>query len=194
MKWKKTRFALVATALMLGAAQAGATIMLQMDLGELVTRADKIFRGTVIEIEETTISVGGGELPAVKYTIEVSDMLKGAPSREEGGVSIVEVQMIGKSTHAKPDENGMIKLSIFRDVPKLVKGGDYMLFTTPESSIGMSATIGLGQGAFKVLPVDGSDTEFTAVNDFDNAGLGLASSGPVSYTVLSDEVRSRLGN
>lgn len=193
MKRKRTRFALLAAALVLGAAQAGATIMLQMDLGELVTRSDKIFRGTVIEIEQTSITAGGAELPAVKYTLQVNEMLKGVPSRTEDNVSIVEIQMIGKSVHDKPNADGQLKVSIFRDVPKLNKGGEYLLFTTPESAIGLSVTVGLGQGAFKVLPVDGSDTEFTAVNEFDNAGLGLASSGPVSYTVLSDEVRSHLG-
>lgn len=192
MKWQRTRFALLATALALGAAQAGATIMLQMDLGELVTRSDKIFRGTVIEIEQTSIAAGGAELPAVRYTLQVNEMLKGVPSRTENNVSIVEIQMVGKSVHDKPNADGLLKMSMFRDVPKLNKGSDYLLFTTPESAIGLTVTVGLGQGAFRVQPVDGSDTDFTAVNEFNNAGLGLSASGPLSYAVLSDEVRSRL--
>ena len=60
-------------------------------------------------------------------------------------------------------------------------------------AIGLSVTVGLGQGAFSVYPVDGADGEFMAVNEFNNAGLGLNGDGPVEYDKLGAQIRALLG-
>lgn len=191
LKVPKLLVALVAALVV--APQIWATTMLHMDLGELTNRADKIFRGTVIYINEGTIEVGGGELPTVTYRLRVEELFKGQATQVKDEKSIVEIQMIGSLVHSKPDASGVVKLSGFRDVPKLKMGSEYVLFTTAESAIGLSVTVGLGQGAFSVYAVDGARDQFMAVNEFNNAGLGLNGSGPVEYDKLSAQIHALLG-
>ena len=193
MKWKKSSTALLTALCLFIAGQVHAAMMLQLDLQELTNRADKIFRGTVIGIDESMIEVGGGELPAVTYRIAVNEMFKGQPTEVKGDEAVVEIRMIGSLEIDKVDENGNIQFSPFREVPRLAMGSDYVLFTTPESAIGLSVTVGLGQGAFSVTPVDGTDDEFMAVNEFNNAGLGLNGEGPVEYDKLGAQIRALLG-
>jgi hypothetical protein len=77
--------------------------------------------------------------------------------------------------------------------------GEYVLFTTRPSSVGLSTTVGLGQGAFRIVDT-GKNEE--AVNAFNNVGLrrGLArsavpslpESGPISYPQLAAAIRNVL--
>ena len=193
MRWKRSGTALFTALFLFIAGQVHATVMLQLDLQELTGRADKIFRGTVISVKESMIEAGGGELPSVTYRIAVDEMFKGEPTVVKGDEAVVEIRMIGSLEVDKVDENGNIHFSPFNEVPRLSVGSDYVLFTTPESSIGLSVTVGLGQGAFSVYPVDGADGEFMAVNEFNNAGLGLNGDGPVEYDKLGAQIRALLG-
>ena len=193
MKWRKRSMALFAALVLVLTGQAYATIMLKLDLQELTSRADKIFRGTVIFVNEGTMEAGGDELPVVTYRLAVNEMFKGEATAVKGDEAVVEIRMVGSLVHEKVDENGNLKFSPFREVPVLKQGGEYVLFTTPESSIGLSVTVGLGQGAFRVFPVDGTDDQFMAVNEFNNAGLGLNGDGPVEYDKLGAQIRALLG-
>jgi hypothetical protein len=193
MNWKKNGYLLVAASALILTAQVHATMMLHMNLGELTAGADKIFRGTVTDVQQGTIEAGGAELPMVTYKFKVEELFKGEATQVKGDKAVMEIRMIGSLVHSKADENGNLKFSPFRDVPRLAEGSDYLLFTTPESSIGLSMTVGLGQGAFKVSPVDGADGEFQAVNEFNNAGLGLNGAGPVGYVELSTQINALLG-
>jgi len=192
MNWKRNGVLMFAASLLSMSATVNATSMLHMDLGDLTERADKIFRGTVIYVNEGTVEVGGGELPAVTYRLRVEELFKGAATEVKADKSMIEISMVGSLVHSKADANGVVKLSGFRDVPKLKMGSDYVLFTTAESAIGLSVTVGLGQGAFSVYAVDGARDQFMAVNEFNNAGLGLNGSGPVEYDKLSAGIRSLL--
>ena len=193
MNWKKNGYLLVAASALILTAQVHATMMLHMDLGELTAGADKIFRGTVTDVQQGTIEAGGAELPMVTYKFKVEEIFKGEATQVKGDKAVMEIRMIGSLVHSKADENGNLKFSPFRDVPRLAEGSDYLLFTTPESSIGLSMTVGLGQGAFKVSPVDGADGEYQVVNEFNNAGLGLNGAGPVGYVELSAQINALLG-
>jgi len=193
MKRKISSYVFAAASCLILAAQVHATMMLQMNLEEMAGRADKIFRGTVISVQQGTVEAGGAELPVVTYRLKVEELFKGEATQVKGDVAVMEIRMIGSLVHAKPDENGNLKFSPFSDVPRLNEGGDYLLFTTPESAIGLATTVGLGQGAFKVSPVDGADGEFLAVNEFNNAGLGLNGAGPVGYVELSAQIHALLG-
>ena len=193
MKRKISSYVFAAASFLILAAQVQATMMLQMNLEEMAGRADKIFRGTVISVEQGTVEAGGAELPVVTYRFKVEELFKGEATQVKGDNAVMEIRMIGSLVHSKPDENGNLKFSPFRDVPRLNEGGDYLLFTTPESAIGLSMTVGLGQGAFKVSPVDGADGEFLAVNEFNNAGLGLNGAGPIGYVELSTQLHALLG-
>jgi len=193
MNRKTSGFIAFAASLLILSAAVQATMMLQMNLEEMTGRADKIFRGTVINVQQGTIEAGGAELPAVTYRFKVEELFKGEATQVKGDKAVMEIRMIGSLVHSKADENGNMKFSPFRDVPRLDEGGDYLLFTTPESAAGLSVTVGLGQGAFKVSPVDGADGEYLVVNEFNNAGLGLNGAGPVGYVELSTQIHALLG-
>jgi hypothetical protein len=181
---------LFAVALLALAPHANATIMLQLDLAELTERAGTIFRGTVISVETGAVAAGGGSLPTITYRFVVNDLIKGEPTHLKGDNAIVEIQVIGSLKPSMADGNGVIRLDAFRDVPRFKIGGDYLLFATSPSSIGLSTTVGLGQGAFKVFAANGG---MAAVNEFNNAGLGLNGDGPIAYSVLSAKINALLG-
>lgn len=162
---------------------ASATMLDDLKLGEIVERSDTVFRGTVIDIQQTSVAVGGGTLPTITYRLRVEDMLKGTPDVTKDDAAYMEIQMVGS---LKPDSQSgdTIHFALFDDVPKLTMGHDYVLFMTPESSIGLSVTVGLGQGAFNVVPTNKADM---VVNEFGNMGLGMGE-GPMSYSDLKAAV------
>jgi len=176
----------VAVALVaLTAAPAGAGMVLKMDLAELAARADGIFRGTVLSVEPGTVNAGGGEIPTVTYRLQVDEPFKG-----EWPKGVAEITMVG--TIKEQDASGpFVRLSRLPELPNLVRGGEYVLFTTPPSPIGLSTTVGLGQGAFKLYA--STDRQEMAANQLDNAGLSPSIDGPVNYTTLADAIRQQVG-
>jgi hypothetical protein len=173
---------------------AAATVI-QMNLAEMVDRADRIYRGTVLDVREGTVAVGGGELPTVTYRIRVDESFKGS-YEEVKGVRIAELKMVGKLKSA--DAAPVRSFSVFSDLPKLDVGRDYLLLTTPRSAIGLSTMVGLGQGRFELQGKPGQEV---AVNANKNLGLfrgmggaGFAAStnppeGPVPYQDLAGLIR-----
>ena len=163
-----------------------ATSVKQMNLEEMSVRADKIFRGTVISIQQGSVEAGGAELPTLTYTIQVNDALKGDFIEAKEGVRIAKITMISDGK-APASAGGLQKFSIFRDVPRLDVGRDYLLFTSAPSSIGLSTTIGLGQGCFDIV---GS----TALNRAGNVGLfqGAFAAAPAKGPIAVDELTSRI--
>lgn len=178
-------FALLAL-MILTAPQLSATMVQQMDLAQMSQQADKIFRGTVVAIVPGTVTVGGAELPTVTYRIEVSETFKGEVPVVKDGVRIAEVTMLGipKDT----PQNGLLRVSMLPDLPALAEGGEYLLMTTQPSALGLSTTVGLGQGCFDVFSHEKVDM---AVNQLDNLGLF---EGPVAYSDLAQNLREILGN
>jgi len=169
--------------------QAGATMLMHFDLAALTDRADRIFRGTVIDVEQSSIEAGGGELPMVIYRLRVEESLKGDADVVKGDEAYVEIRMVG-SIKDEAQQGDLARFDMFRDVPRLKMGSDYLLFTTQPSAIGLSTTVGLGQGAFAVYSQDKQDW---AVNQFDNAGLGVGGEGAVPYSGLVAEIKARMG-
>lgn len=177
---------------------SAATVM-QMNLQEMVNRSDKIFRGTVLDAREGKVSVGGGELPVITYRIRVEESFKGTYSTVKG-MQIAEIKMVGKLT---PNTGSPIRaLSPFADLPRLDVGKEYLLLTTAQSSIGLSTTVGLGQGRFVLQGKPGQEL---AVNGNQNYGLldGVApsvtagtaeqSEGPMPYQELAGLIRNLVG-
>jgi hypothetical protein len=172
-----------------------------MTLRELVDRADRIVRGTVIAADESTVSAGGGRLPIVVYRIQVNEVIKGAVP---GGV--LEVRLLSPGKMAGTQQRA---ISLFRDLPELRVGQQYLLALTAPSAIGLSTTVGLGQGLFELRGAPGREE---AVNRWNNLGLlddSLATAGapapaaraaaaaqpagPMPYARLVDEIRARMG-
>ena len=122
MRWKRSGKALLTALSLFIAGQVHAAMMLHLDLQELTSRADKIFRGTVIGVQEGTIAAGGGELPMVTYRIAVDEMFKGEATTVKGDQAVVEIRMVGSLEIDKADDNGNIRFSPFREVPRLSTG------------------------------------------------------------------------
>lgn len=188
----KTRTAVRASSLallavLLIAVPVSAATVLQMNLDGLVERSGSIYRATVVSVEPGTVSVGGGELDTIVYGLQVVELLKG--DIDDGGkeAPYVELTVLG-DLKDESAASGVRHLAQLPQAPRLERGGDYLLFTTPASAVGLSTTVGLGQGAFKIY--DGPDHEELAVNELGNLGLF---SGPVTYTTLADAVRARVG-
>ena len=186
---------LVALSLLAAAAPARATTLQQLDLKQLVSRADKVFRGRVVAIDTATVRAGGGELPAVVYTLRVEEPFKGAFHAKEGGEALVELRVVGvKSDRSGPA--GLRRFSAIPTTPELLLDREYVLFTTQPGAVGLSTTVGLGQGAFLV---DDAAKEEPTVNAFGNLGLtrglpqlDLPAVGPVPYATLARAIRDVL--
>lgn len=163
---------------------AAATTVLKMDLDGLVTRAERIFRATVVAVEPGTLAIGGGEVPTVTFRLVVEETFKGAFEGKEA--EVVEMTVVGSLKGA--DAGGPTRFAVLPEPPNLVQGSDYVIFATAPSAAGLSTAVGLGQGAFKVYAGEG-DQEL-AVNELGNLGLFA---GPVTYATLADEIRQRVG-
>jgi hypothetical protein len=175
----------------------------QMNLAEMVQRADKIYRGTVLSAKEGTVQAGGGQLPIVTYRLQVEEVFRGdIPTIK--GMKIAEIRMLGK---VKAVRQGSLQLNpVLPKLPELAVGRTYLVLTTRPSSIGLSTTVGLGQGSFQIFQ---RGKEEKAVNEVNNSGLfrgmntsarGFAaqssatSSGPIAYSELARQIRAQLGN
>ena len=128
-----------------------------------------------------TVQAGGSELSTVVYTIKVDDALKG----EFGAKPIVTVTMLG---NLKAEAAGDVQRLARMDLnPDMSVGGEYVLFTTAPSAVGLSTTVGLGQGLFRIFAnADGRDL---AANELNNLGLF---DGPVQYSELAQAVADLL--
>lgn len=176
-------------------APAQAATVLQLNLEQMVDRAERIFRGTVLTVREGKVQAGGAELPTVTYRIRVDEAFKGT-YQEVKGLQIVEITMLGKLKQSQTATNRSLPLI---DLPKLQVGQDYLLLTTAPSAIGLSTTVGLGQGAFRVTGKPGQEL---AINENHNLGLlngmgGISGSlvpnqnsgGAVSYSALASIIQ-----
>ena len=167
-----------------------ASTVRQFNLDEMTTNADKIFRGTVTKVETGTVEAGGGVLPTVTYTLRVNDTLKGDTSSENEKLgNVVKVTMLGTLKGA-PAKNGIRFVGGFKS-PVLERGKEYLLFTTPQSALGLSMTVGVGQGLFRFV------YDNQVINDAKNAGLfrdmehsEMPERGAIPYSLLSQRIRS----
>jgi len=166
---------------------ADSALVARMDLGDLADNAHRIFRATVLDVEQSSVSVGGGELPAVVVTLKVDDVLKGDFAEGKAG-QVVEIKILGSIKDSPVTVGDYQRVNALPDLPQLQLGDDYLLFTTEPSSIGLSTTVGLGQGSFRIYLDDQNEV---ASNELDNAGLF---DGPVSYSALTAAINDELGN
>jgi hypothetical protein len=168
---------------------AEAADVIHMTLRDLVARGDRIVRGTVLAADEGTLAAGGGALPIITYRIRVDEALKGAVSQGDE----IQVRLLA-STKQTPGGQSR-RFPILRDLPRFAVGRDYLFVLTRPSRVGLSTTVGLGQGLFELRGRPGQEQ---AVNDANNLGLfnGLqgapAAAGPVDYASLVKHIRTIL--
>lgn len=180
MHWRKLLSCLLAVfALAVLWTPAQAATVLQLNLEQMVDRAARIFRGTVLSVKEGTVQAGGAALPTVTYRLRVDEAFKGTYQQVKG-LQIVEITMLGKLKQGQAATQRALPLI---DLPRLQVGQDYLLLTTAPSAIGLSTTVGLGQGAFRVTGKPGQEL---AVNENHNLGL-LRGMGGVSGSVTPNQ-------
>ncbi len=158
-----------------------------LKLDQMVDRSGRIFRGRVLDFQPGTVDAGGGKLPTVTYRMLVEEAFKGDFPESNDGKVVTEITMLGSLKEAKVEAGSKRRLSSLPVPPELLIGGDYLLILTAESEVGLSAPVGLGQGAFTVFE---QDKQTWAKNEFDNAGLFT---GPVKYEVLASKIRAKGG-
>jgi hypothetical protein len=166
--------------------RADATTVKHFDLPRMTASAARVFRGTVTDVRPGIVKVGGGELATTIYRIRVTETFKGefATFKE---ITYADVEMIG-SIKAVSEGAGARHFSVFRDMPKLERGRDYLLFLTAESSVALSSPVGLAQGCFDI---DTSIPSQPTANRVSNAGLAPdIQKGPVPYAALAERVRT----
>ena len=123
----------VSFAAFLAAAPAPATTLRSMNLEALVSRAEKVFRGTVLQARAGTVEVGGGRLPIVTYRVRVDESFKGSYETMKG-IRVAEIKMLGRTD---PIRNGKYQRNpVLRDVPVLAVGESYLLMTTQPEPCG----------------------------------------------------------
>jgi hypothetical protein len=193
-------------AALLATAPASGTTLRSLNLEGLVSRADKVFRGKVLTARAGSVEVGGGSLPIVTYRVQVDESFKGSYESIKG-LRVAEIKMLGRT---EPIRHGNYqRYPLLRDLPTLKVGETYLLMTTRPGRVGLSTTVGLGQGAF-VITGKGADEQ--AVNAYHNANLGgredlaapaaqrsfraaapPAGRGPIAYAELADRIRAIVG-
>lgn len=166
--------------------RAEATTVKHFDLPHMTASAARVFRGTVTDVRAGTVRVGGGQLATTIYRIRVTETFKGDFATIKD-VTYADVEMLG-SIKAGSDGTGVRRFSVFRDMPRLERGRDYLLFLTSESSVALSSPVGLAQGCFDI------DTSLPAeptANRMNNAGLAAdVQKGSLPYADLAARVRS----
>ena len=164
-----------------------ATASLQhFTLVEMVDRAGRIFRGTVLSAEPGTVELGGASLPTVTYQFKVDQAFKGDFDTKDG-VPYAVVTMLG-SPKAAVHRGEITKLNSIPAPTLLAVGTDQLMILTPTSEAGLTSPVGLGQGRFEIFAID--KTLF-AKNEYNNAGLF---DGPIEYSTLASEIKREGGN
>ena len=105
--------------------------LMRFSLSDMAERADKVFRGTVINFTPSTVAVGGGELPMVIYLLQVDQAFKGN-FEFKGDVQFVELRIVGNIKDGNAGGN-ITRFNVLPAPPELLVGHDYLLFTTSPS-------------------------------------------------------------
>jgi hypothetical protein len=178
--------AALAAAMLTGVPLAEATTVKHFDLDGMTSSAARVFRGTVTDVRPGTVMVGGGQLPTTTYRIRVVEVFKGDFATTKDNIAYADVTMIG-SIKGDVDRGGARHFSMFRDVPRLERGRDYLLFLTAESRVALSSPVGLAQGCFDI---DTAAPAQMTLNRAGNAGLIPGVKGALPYDDLARRVRA----
>ena len=135
---------IVAALVTLAVTSLSASTVLQFNLAEMSRRAQKIYVGTVRSASEGTLAVGGGQLAVVTYVLTVDEDLLGETAMVKGE-RVAEIRMLGRQKVVQV--GNLQSVSPVPDMPVLTLGQPYLVFTTQPSGVGLSTTVGLGQGA-----------------------------------------------
>ncbi|MGH8638377.1 MAG: hypothetical protein ACREUZ_14675 [Burkholderiales bacterium] len=169
---------------------AASMIVRHLSLQQMCHAAGRIFRGTVLGVSDGMVVAGGGQLSTIVYRVRVDEQFKGSFEIIKGQ-RIATLQML----QARKRQPGLFRnFAMLDGLPTLREGHDYLILATTPSAAGLSTTVGLEQGVFKVAGKAGRET---AVNGNDNVGLdagaNAAARGPMPYASLRSSIHRFLG-
>lgn len=137
MSPRRAILAAVVAATLVALARAGSAMtVLPIDLPALAGQAERIFVGRV---ERVTTGRDAHGLPATWTTFHVAERLKGP-----AGASVT-VKQLGATVGA-----GGARVLPHPSLPRYEVGESVVLFVHPESALGFTSPVGLGQGCFHV--------------------------------------------
>jgi hypothetical protein len=187
------RAAGVALLLALATGSGHAMTLLPLDLPQLTGQAERIFVGRV---EHVATGRDANGLPAVWTTFAVDEPLKGWQGAAPGHVTL---KQLGASFGGAP-------VVPHTALPRYREGESVVLFVHPDSTLGFTSPVGLGQGCFRIGEHDGVRT---VENDVGNVNLsstatatqargnaaagGTQPSGPLTLATLVARVRALVG-
>jgi hypothetical protein len=146
-----------------------AAMVQKMNLQTLCDSAGTIVRAEVASVEEATVALPGGEIPTRVYTLRVREALKGI-SPAEGRTGTITLTMVDPSRFGGQKSAGTLQhVAVLPDLPILETGSEYLLLTTEASTGGLSTTVGLAQGLFRITAGPGGIER--VANGLDNVGL-----------------------
>ncbi len=138
---------------------ASATMVMPLNLERMNQYADRIFLGSVVEVDDAFDESGRW---CQYITFDVKEVYKG-----DIGKTLRIKQMNPKPAKA---ENGVVVTStLFRGIPQYQEGEEVVVFLNGDSAIGFTSPVGLGQGRFRVKT--GAAGQKLLLNDYQNAGL-----------------------
>ncbi len=133
----------------------------KMNLLEMVNRAGRIIVGTCVAVAEKTMpTANGGEIAYTSYTFAVSKSIKG---------QVGAMMELRQFLYPGANSAGRVNTKIV-GMPSYRVNEEYLLILTSESSLGLSAPVGLPQGCFQVISNDKTGAK-EVVNGMNNAGL-----------------------
>jgi hypothetical protein len=124
-----------------------------VNMADLVSSADRIFRGRCLSVKQVEPIQG---FAVNEYSFEVIEGFKGVSP----GDSIVFRQVSGKSGFGR----GVAGMSGHK------AGSDIVLFLYPDSRLGLTSPVGFDQGVFKVMATEDGRTR--VMNSLENRNLG----------------------
>lgn len=152
--------ALVAVLTVLAANLEGTSII-KMNLSEMVQKSGRIIVGVCTAIDDGTMPTpSGGSIAYTSYTFAVSKSIKG------GVGSSLEIKQF---SHPVSSSSGQVNVKL-TGMPTYQIGEEYVLILTAESGLGLSTTVGLSQGCFRVI-INAKTGVRQVANGLNNAGL-----------------------
>ncbi len=123
-----------------------------LNLVDITQTSQRIFEGRCIKVEHTSVKSRGGKLwiPAVRYTFEVLDGIKGISTKT------LHIQQLG---HALDGSDFFLKPESL-GLPTFNAGQTYLLFMNEDGSTGLTSPTGMVQGVFDVARGSARATSF----------------------------------
>lgn len=147
VRWFRTFLPFLLTLSLILSSEVTATMVLPLSLRQMTDQAGKIFVGRCQEISTDLDEQG---IPSTYIRLKVLEAIKGVSAG-----STVLVKQYGTPLHrlsVAEGEKAIVPFSSPSSAIALKPGEESLLFLYPESRLGFTSPVGLGQGKFMIRP------------------------------------------